>query len=81
MGTVSLRVCVTVSVMPGAVPERFGNRKPPSAAYAGDSPLLHYDAVDGVWVGGMFWDGGATGAVLGDPLAEQALVRSSTRPR
>ena len=25
------------------------------------------------WVGGMFWDGRATGWTLGDPLAEQAL--------
>ena len=24
------------------------------------------------WVGGMFWDGRATGETLGDPLAEQA---------
>ncbi len=60
-------------VYAGRRPERFGNRKPPSAAYAGDSPLLYYDAVDGVWVGGMFWDGRATGCTLGDPLAEQAL--------
>jgi cytochrome c peroxidase len=27
---------------------------------------------DGLWVGGMFWDGRATGERLGDPLAEQA---------
>ncbi len=58
------------AVYEGAVPGRFGNRKPPSAAYAGDSPLLHFDGT--TWVGGMFWDGRATGARLGDPLAEQA---------
>jgi cytochrome c peroxidase len=28
---------------------------------------------DGLWIGGMFWDGRATGGRLGDPLAEQAL--------
>jgi len=28
--------------------------------------------MDGTWVGGMFWDGRATGWTLGDPLAEQA---------
>jgi cytochrome c peroxidase len=28
------------SVYEGAVAGRFGNRKPPSAAYGGDSPLL-----------------------------------------
>jgi cytochrome c peroxidase len=58
------------AVYEGAVPGRFGNRKPPTAAYAGDSPVLHYDGE--AWVGGMFWDGRATGWVLGDPLAEQA---------
>jgi cytochrome c peroxidase len=60
------------AVYPGAVHKRFGNRKPPAAAYAGESPVLHYDETDGVWVGGMFWDGRATGETLGDPLAEQA---------
>jgi cytochrome c peroxidase len=60
------------AVYPGAVPTRFGNRKPPAAAYGGDSPILHYDMDEGTWIGGMFWDGRATGATLGDPLAEQA---------
>ena len=60
------------AVYPGAVHKRFGNRKPPAASYAGDSPALSYDDVDEVWVGGMFWDGRATGWTLGDPLAEQA---------
>ena len=59
------------SVYPGAVPTRFGNRKPPAASYAGDSPILYQDEED-VWTGGMFWDGRATGWSLGDPLAEQA---------
>jgi cytochrome c peroxidase len=55
------------------VPGRFGDRKPPASAYAGDSPVLHFDAAEGAWIGGMFWDGRATGWTLGDPLAEQAL--------
>jgi len=63
------------AVYPGAAntisDPRFGNRKPPSAAYAGDSPILAL--VKGTWTGGMFWDGRATGWRLGDPLAEQAL--------
>jgi len=58
------------AVYEGAVAGRFGNRKPPAAAYAGDSPILHFDGT--TWVGGMFWDGRATGNTLGDPLAEQA---------
>jgi cytochrome c peroxidase len=60
------------AVYEGAVLGRFGNRKPPSAAYGGDSPVLYYDVNDEVWVGGMFWDGRATGWTLSDPLAEQA---------
>jgi cytochrome c peroxidase len=59
------------AVYPGAVPTRFGNRKPPAAAYA-FGPILHYDTADEVWMGGTFWDGRATGWTLGDPLAEQA---------
>lgn len=59
-------------VYQGAVPGRFGNRKPPASAYAGWSPRLHVNA-DGEFVGGSFWDGRATGEVLGDPLAEQAM--------
>ena len=58
------------AVYEGAVVGRFGNRKPPSAAYAGASPILHVDGT--TWVGGMFWDGRATGWILRDPLAEQA---------
>jgi cytochrome c peroxidase len=57
------------AVYKGAADERFGNRKPPSSAYAGDSPILTNIAP---FVGGMFWDGRATGWMLGDPLAEQA---------
>jgi cytochrome c peroxidase len=65
-------VNATIAVYPGAVPTRFGNRKPPTAAYGGDSPVLHFDDEEGLWIGGMFWDGRATGWELGDPLAEQA---------
>jgi cytochrome c peroxidase len=67
----SQAVNVAGAVYEGAVAGRFGNRKPPTAAYAGDSPILHFDGT--AWVGGMFWDGRATGWTLGDPLAEQAL--------
>lgn len=57
----------------GAQPTRFGNRKPPSSAYASFSPVFHYNAVAGEFVGGNFWDGRATGERLGSPTAEQAL--------
>jgi cytochrome c peroxidase len=65
-------VNLTGAVYPGAFAGRFGNRKPPAAAYAGHSPRLHYDVAAASWVGGMFWDGRKTGYVLGDPLTEQA---------
>lgn len=100
------------AVMEGAVHTRFGNRKPPSAAYAGFNPFLHRcgDMTCGCmrdggmgggggmsggggmggggmggggmgggmmcqdgFVGGLFWDGRATGWTLNDPLAEQAM--------
>lgn len=61
------------AVYPGAVHRRFGNRKPPTAAYGGQSPIFDYDAAAGLFVGGMFWDGRATGWVTGDPLADQAM--------
>jgi cytochrome c peroxidase len=62
----------TLAVYPGVVHTRFGNRKPPTAAYGGASPVLYFDENEGLWLGGMFWDGRATGWTLGDPLAEQA---------
>ena len=61
------------AVYHGAVPQRFGNRKPPSSAYATLSPIFHYDAAAGQFVGGNFWDGRATGEYLGNPAADQAL--------
>jgi cytochrome c peroxidase len=56
---------------PGAIADRFGNRKPPSAAYA-MAPPLHFDPAEDHFVGGNFWDGRATGWLLGSPLADQA---------
>jgi cytochrome c peroxidase len=63
------------AIYPGSIHTKKGNRKPPTAAYGGDSPVLYIDESEGncFYVGGMFWDGRATGETLGDPLAEQAL--------
>lgn len=61
------------SVYRGSVKNRAGGRKPPSAAYATFSPLLYLDATEGIWIGGNFWDGRATGHRLGNPAADQAL--------
>lgn len=60
------------AVYRGALAPRSGNRKPPLSAYAGFSPALHRDE-EGTFIGGLFWDGRATGWELGDPLAEQAM--------
>jgi cytochrome c peroxidase len=59
------------AVYEGSIPGRFGNRKPPSAAYATLSPILHMDK-KGLFTGGNFWDGRATGEKLGNPAADQA---------
>ncbi|MFL5357263.1 cytochrome-c peroxidase [Archangium sp.] len=60
------------AVYEGAVEGRFGNRKPPSAAYATQSPLFHLMDRQGTFEGGAFWDGRATGEKLGTPAAGQA---------
>ena len=59
------------AVYEGSVSGRFGDRKPPSAAYATQSPVLHMTK-KGDFVGGNFWDGRATGEKLGNPAADQA---------
>ena len=58
----------------GSVPGAFGNRKPPSSAYATQSPIfgLVSEHKEQLFVGGNFWDGRATGETLGSPAAEQA---------
>lgn len=72
---------VAGAVYEGSILGRFGNRKPPSAAYATLSPILHLtfeqqnnkNKVSALFIGGNFWDGRATGERLGSPSAEQAL--------
>ncbi len=58
------------AVYEGAKKNRFGNRKPPSSAYATPSPIFHKS--NGDFMGGNFWDGRATGEELGNPAADQA---------
>ena len=63
----------TGAVYEGSIHGRFGNRKPPSSAYATTSPILELvDPETGFFVGGNFWDGRATGEKLGNPAADQA---------
>jgi cytochrome c peroxidase len=71
----NMRDPATTVVSTGADGVSKGGRNAPSSAYAGFSPVLEkIIKADGsyVYVGGLFWDGHATGTRLGDPLAEQA---------
>lgn len=53
-------------VSEGSVAGLFGGLNAPSAAYAAFSPFFHWNGVDGLFVGGQFWNGRA------NTLAEQA---------
>jgi cytochrome c peroxidase len=59
-------------VYEASVVTKFGNRKPPSSAYATPAMNFHMTEQQGEFVGGNFWDGRATGEVLGSPAADQA---------
>jgi cytochrome c peroxidase len=59
-------------VSEGVIFGRFGGRNSPASAYAMYAPIRYQDS-EGLWIGGQFWDSRATGEVLGDPLADQAL--------
>ena len=50
-------------VSQGVHKDRFGNRNDLPAAYASFSPKFHYDADEGLYVGGQFWDGRAADLV------------------
>jgi len=74
---------VTFPVSDGSDPTLFGGRNAPTAAYAGFSPALNWDPTEGLFIGGLFVDGRASGlgttvtGALGagptyDPLADQA---------
>ena len=57
---------------PGSVRTRFSSRKPQSYMYAPFAPVLHYNPLQGDFVGGNFWDMRASGFHLQNPSAEQA---------
>lgn len=57
---------------PGSERNRFSNRKPQSYMYAPFAPVLHYNSLQGDFVGGNFWDMRASGYRLQNPSAEQA---------
>jgi cytochrome c peroxidase len=53
-------------VSKGARPGLYGNRNDMTVAYSAFVPPLHRNEEEGIWVGGLFWDGRA------NSLAEQA---------
>ena len=53
-------------VSKGARPGLYGSRNDMTISYAAFVPPLHRNKEEGIWVGGLFWDGRA------DSLAEQA---------
>jgi cytochrome c peroxidase len=74
-------------VSQGSDTSLFGGRNAPTASYAAFSPRLHWNTDDGLFIGGIFWDGRASGQLTtatangpqlertiptGDPLADQA---------
>ncbi len=73
------------AVYEGSIPGEFGERKPPSSAYASLAPRFYADFgnrlvddpeagldTDPLFVGGNFSDGRATGWKLGNPAADQS---------
>jgi cytochrome c peroxidase len=62
----------TTAAYPGSIRTRFNPRIPQTQGYASFSPVLHYNAAQGDFVGGAFWDMRATGLRLNSPLVEQA---------
>jgi cytochrome c peroxidase len=63
---------LTTVSYPGSVRTRFSQRKPQSYMYAAFAPVLHYNSLQGDFVGGNFWDMRASGYRLQSPSAEQA---------
>jgi cytochrome c peroxidase len=63
---------MTTVSYPGSVRTRFSNRMPQPHAYATYAPILHYNAMQGDFVGGSFWDMRATGIRLNNPVTQQA---------
>jgi cytochrome c peroxidase len=53
-------------VSKGARPGMYGNRNDMTVSYSAYVPPLHFEEEEGIWEGGLFWDGRA------NTLAEQA---------
>ena len=65
-------VNLTMIAYPGTFHFRAGKRTAPRYTYSPDFPVLEYNATQGAFFGGNFWDGRSTGYLLQSPDAEQA---------
>ena len=65
-------VNLTMIAYPGSAHYRANKRTAQRYTYSPDFPVLNYNAEQGLFFGGNFWDGRATGYMLQSPDAEQA---------
>jgi cytochrome c peroxidase len=65
-------VNLTMIAYPGSFEFRAGKRTAQRYTYSPFFPILNYNQTQGLFFGGNFWDGRATGYRLGSPDAEQA---------
>ncbi|MGB0124143.1 MAG: cytochrome c peroxidase [Silvibacterium sp.] len=65
-------VNLTMIAYPGTVHFRAAKRTAQRYTYASYFPPLQYDAVQGLFFGGNFWDSRATGYLIRSPDAEQS---------
>ena len=65
-------VNLTMVAYPGSYQYRAGKRTAQRYTYSHTFPVLNYNTTQGLFFGGNFWDGRATGMKLQAPDAEQA---------
>jgi cytochrome c peroxidase len=65
-------VNLTMIAYPGSVRYRAGKRTAQRYTYSTFFPVLQYNATQGAFFGGNFWDSRSTGYLLRNPDAEQA---------
>jgi cytochrome c peroxidase len=65
-------VNLTMIAYPGSVHYRAAKRTAQRYTYASYFPTLQYDATQGLFFGGNFWDSRATGYLIRNPSAEQS---------
>ncbi|MGB8888709.1 MAG: cytochrome c peroxidase [Candidatus Korobacteraceae bacterium] len=65
-------VNLTMVAYPGTIPYRAAKRTAQRYTYSSFFPVLQYNAEQGLFFGGNFWDSRATGYNVRNPAAEQA---------